>query len=239
MRSGEPGVQLTWMDAKVGDWVVTPRIGKPVEINALWYNALCTIDGFAQLLGRNPSRYRDSARVRALRSSASGMRSRTIRSTCSTDRTGMTRRFARTPSFAVSLPFRPFDSRRERAIVDRVEHELWTTLGLRSLAPSIRRMSGTMGDRRTTATPHITAALRGPFSQEPLLAPTQMRTATLRAPAASSKRLPRVWTAMASVPWPRSLTAIHRTMRAAASRRRGASAKFCERGTLYRMVKFD
>jgi predicted glycogen debranching enzyme len=40
LRAGEPGVQLTWMDAKVGDWVVTPRIGKPVEINALWCNAL-------------------------------------------------------------------------------------------------------------------------------------------------------------------------------------------------------
>src|SRR5213594_665394 len=39
LASGEPGVQLTWMDAKVGDWVVTPRIGKPVETNALWYNA--------------------------------------------------------------------------------------------------------------------------------------------------------------------------------------------------------
>ena len=40
LRAGESGVQLTWMDAKVGDWVVTPRIGKPVEIKALWYNAL-------------------------------------------------------------------------------------------------------------------------------------------------------------------------------------------------------
>jgi hypothetical protein len=38
---GEEGYQLTWMDAKVGDWVVTPRRGKAVEINALWYNALC------------------------------------------------------------------------------------------------------------------------------------------------------------------------------------------------------
>src|SRR6266487_4221894 len=38
--SGEPGVQLTWMDARVGDWVVTPRTGKPVEIQALWYNVL-------------------------------------------------------------------------------------------------------------------------------------------------------------------------------------------------------
>ncbi|HET9447609.1 MAG TPA: glycogen debranching enzyme N-terminal domain-containing protein, partial [Steroidobacteraceae bacterium] len=38
LRAGEPGVQLTWMDAKIGDWVVTPRVGKPVEINALWFN---------------------------------------------------------------------------------------------------------------------------------------------------------------------------------------------------------
>src|SRR2546425_7378444 len=40
LAAGEPGVQLTWMDAKVGDWEVTPRIGKPVEIQALWLNAL-------------------------------------------------------------------------------------------------------------------------------------------------------------------------------------------------------
>ena len=51
LQAGEPGVQLTWMDAKVGDWVVTPRIGKPVEINALWYNALCIMAAFAQAIG--------------------------------------------------------------------------------------------------------------------------------------------------------------------------------------------
>src|SRR6185436_11026295 len=44
LYAGEPGVQLTWMDAKVGDWVVTPRMGKPVEINALWINALRVMD---------------------------------------------------------------------------------------------------------------------------------------------------------------------------------------------------
>ena len=52
LRAGEPGVQLTWMDARVGDWVVTPRIGKPVEINALWYNALRAMAGFARALER-------------------------------------------------------------------------------------------------------------------------------------------------------------------------------------------
>ncbi|PYN11300.1 MAG: glycogen debranching protein, partial [Candidatus Rokuibacteriota bacterium] len=50
LRSGEPGVQLTWMDAKVGDWIVTPRTGKAVEINALWYNALRSMAGFAKRL---------------------------------------------------------------------------------------------------------------------------------------------------------------------------------------------
>jgi predicted glycogen debranching enzyme len=47
LRAGSPGYQLTWMDAKVDDWVVTPRRGKPVEINALWYQALCLLDGWA------------------------------------------------------------------------------------------------------------------------------------------------------------------------------------------------
>jgi len=59
LSAGEPGVQLTWMDAKVGNWVVTPRIGKPVEVNALWYNALCVMADFAEALGRPTERYRN------------------------------------------------------------------------------------------------------------------------------------------------------------------------------------
>ena len=51
LTCGEPGVQLTWMDAKVGDWVVTPRIGKPVEIQALWYNALRIMQELAGMYG--------------------------------------------------------------------------------------------------------------------------------------------------------------------------------------------
>ena len=49
------------MDAKVGDWVVTPRIGKPVEINALWYNALLCLAGFARRLRQSPTLYDDLA----------------------------------------------------------------------------------------------------------------------------------------------------------------------------------
>src|SRR6185503_4945971 len=47
LNGGKPGVQLTWMDAKVGDQVITPRIGKPVEVQALWYNALMTLEALA------------------------------------------------------------------------------------------------------------------------------------------------------------------------------------------------
>jgi predicted glycogen debranching enzyme len=58
LYAGEPGVQLTWMDAKVGDWVVTPRMGKPIEVNALWYNALRTMAKFAQCIGRPHQEYK-------------------------------------------------------------------------------------------------------------------------------------------------------------------------------------
>ena len=65
LASGEPGVQLTWMDAKVGDWVVTPRRGKPVEIQALWYNALCIMEDLARRFGdeAGQKRYRNMAAV--------------------------------------------------------------------------------------------------------------------------------------------------------------------------------
>jgi predicted glycogen debranching enzyme len=67
LRQGAPGYQLTWMDAKVGDWVVTPRRGKAVEINALWYNALCLLADWHRTLGlRNDGTRFDeeAARVR-------------------------------------------------------------------------------------------------------------------------------------------------------------------------------
>jgi predicted glycogen debranching enzyme len=57
LHAGAPGVQLTWMDAKVGDWVVTPRRGKPVEINALWYYALTAMESWAVRLSIDATRY--------------------------------------------------------------------------------------------------------------------------------------------------------------------------------------
>ncbi len=56
--AGEAGVQLTWMDAKVGDWVVTPRIGKPVEVNVFWIHALGLMTQWAEQLGQDPQDYR-------------------------------------------------------------------------------------------------------------------------------------------------------------------------------------
>src|SRR5690606_1232920 len=57
LYAGEEGLQLTWMDAKVGDWVVTPRIGKPVEVNALWCNALCIMAELAGRFGEAATRF--------------------------------------------------------------------------------------------------------------------------------------------------------------------------------------
>ena len=63
LYAGEEGVQLTWMDAKVDDWVVTPRIGKPVEINALWYNAFWPMAEIARELGDRSGALRSAGRA--------------------------------------------------------------------------------------------------------------------------------------------------------------------------------
>ena len=79
LMAGEPGVQLTWMDAKVGDWVVTPRHGKPVEIQALWYNALRTMEELADRFGKNAdaAHYKAAAdQARTSFSSSSGTKPR-------------------------------------------------------------------------------------------------------------------------------------------------------------------
>ncbi|HEX8805973.1 MAG TPA: amylo-alpha-1,6-glucosidase [Candidatus Aquilonibacter sp.] len=167
VRAGEPGIQLTWMDAKVGDWVVTPRIGKPIEINALWYNALCTMDGFAQMLKRDPSRYRDLGS----RARASFDRFWNVEANYPFDvldgPDGHDASIRPNAVYTVALPFRAFESRREHAIVDRIARALWTPMGLRSLAPSDPVYTGHYGgsphDRdaayhRGTAWPYLAGA---------------------------------------------------------------------------------
>jgi predicted glycogen debranching enzyme len=136
LSSGEEGVQLTWMDAKVGDWVVTPRRGKPVEIQALWYNALCIMEDLARKFGDDAAQkhYRDMA------TAASESFNREFwneQAGCLFD---VTDGGSADPSirpnqiFAVSLKHSMLPAERARAVVDKVREHLLTPYGLRSLA---------------------------------------------------------------------------------------------------------
>jgi glycogen debranching enzyme len=144
VASGEPGVQLTWMDAKVGDWVVTPRRGKPVEIQALWYNALRSMEEFAQKFNDEAGvkRYRNMAAV----ASWSFNRLFWNESTgCLYDVTnGAPPDPAIRPNqiFAVSLPYSMLSAERAKCVVEKVREHLLTPYGLRSLAPSDPQYKG-------------------------------------------------------------------------------------------------
>jgi len=135
--AGEAGAQLTWMDAKVGDWVVTPRHGKPVEVNALWYNAL----RLAALWGRaaGDATGADDLDAEAARVSLSfAERFWDPSSGRLFDVVfpgGPDRRMRPNQIFAVSLPFPLLDQQRQRSVVRAVERALLTPVGLRTLAP--------------------------------------------------------------------------------------------------------
>lgn len=168
LYAGEPGVQLTWMDAKVGDWVVTPRIGKPIEVNALWLNALVTTAHFARALGRRTEAYEFLAK-------------------CA--RAGF-ERFWNEPAnycfdvidgpeecdsslrpnqiFAVSLPESALTPEQQRAVVDACSQNLLTSYGLRSLSPGHANYQGRYGGgpRERDAAYHqgtVWGWLLGPF----------------------------------------------------------------------------
>ena len=90
---GQEGYQLTWMDAKVDDWVVTPRRGKAVEINALWYNALRLLEGWLQRLRaktRQTGHCRHAEQARYSFNDGSGTRTAAISMTSSTAKTAAT-----------------------------------------------------------------------------------------------------------------------------------------------------
>ena len=136
LYAGEPGVQLTWMDAKVGDRVVTPRIGKPVEVNALWLNAAAAMARFARALGRNAARYEGLAE-RARTGFARFWNSEkqfcfdVIDSPGSPD--GKDAALRPNQILAVSLPETALTEEQQRAVVDVCARELLTSFGLRSL----------------------------------------------------------------------------------------------------------
>ena len=145
LRAGEPGVQLTWMDAKVGDWVVTPRIGKPVEVNALWINALRSCAYFAQMLGEDPLPFA----IAATQAEAGFERFwNPERGWCFDvidGPDGNDPALRPNQLFAVSLSIEVLDATRRRAIVDVCASRLWTPAGLRSLAPGDPHYVGQYG----------------------------------------------------------------------------------------------
>ncbi|MEO8130350.1 MAG: amylo-alpha-1,6-glucosidase, partial [Bryobacteraceae bacterium] len=144
LACGEPGVQLTWMDAKIGDWVVTPRTGKPVEIQALWYNALRIMEDFA-------GRFSDPIRQELVSELAGRARE------------SFNAQFWNQPYFclydvvdgdyhdgsvrpnqiyAVSLGHSMLPAERARDVVETVRRELLTPYGLRTLSPHDPRYRG-------------------------------------------------------------------------------------------------
>jgi predicted glycogen debranching enzyme len=139
LRAGEDGVQLTWMDAKIGDWVVTPRTGKAVEINALWFNALAIMRDFAQQLGDvAAAREYGSAAERVARSfnerfwyEAGGYLYDVVDGPAGDDASLRPNQL-----FAISLRHPLLANGRARSVVDNCMQELWTPVGLRSLAQS-------------------------------------------------------------------------------------------------------
>jgi len=135
LRAGEAGVQLTWMDAKVGDWVVTPRRGKPVEINALWFNALNCMAQFSHTLGEPAETYEALAEkvrqgFRRFVDPATGTLADVLDGPDGDDLSLLPNQI-----FAVSLPFSPLDETTRRAVVNACGEALLTSYGLRSLAP--------------------------------------------------------------------------------------------------------
>ena len=148
--AGEPGVQLTWMDAKVGDWVVTPRIGKPIEISALWYNALRCMEQFAGVLGKPVQDYKTLAQhtLTGFQRFWQGAYCYDVLDGPEGDDGAL----RPNQIFAVSLPLvggeigsSLLTLDQQRAVVDVCGRELLTSHGLRSLAPSHPQYIGTYG----------------------------------------------------------------------------------------------
>ncbi|WP_373538347.1 amylo-alpha-1,6-glucosidase [Chamaesiphon sp.] len=152
LYAGEAGVQLTWMDAKVDDWVVTPRIGKPIEVNALWYCALRSMAKFARQLGKPYKEYeaiadRTLAKFSRFWNPDTGYCYDVLDSPAGDDASLRPNQL-----FAVSLPgigakgYAPLLTPiQQRGVVDTCGRQLLTSYGLRSLAPSHPQYQGHYG----------------------------------------------------------------------------------------------
>ena len=156
LSAGEAGVQLTWMDAKVGDWVVTPRIGKTVEINALWFNAASILRDLADDRGETQDKIQYAELAGRIQASfeasfwfdAGGYLYDVIDGPeGAPDAHGRRRDASLRPNqiFALSLPHPLLNRERAQRVLDVCAESLWTPVGLRSLAPHDPRYAGRYG----------------------------------------------------------------------------------------------
>lgn len=144
LAGGADGVQLTWMDAKIGDWVVTPRRGKPVEINALWYNVLRIMEFFCHEFGELDEAAHFLTKAIAVQES--------FNKTFWNEDTGSLYDFVHgdykngdirpNQVYALSLPFPVLRPERAKSVLGVVETHLLTPFGLRSLSPAHSAYAG-------------------------------------------------------------------------------------------------
>lgn len=147
--------QLTWMDVKIGDEEITPRAGKTCEINALWYNALCTAIHLGDLMGKDTTEFYEIAAL--VKSNFTGVfwnqEDRCLYDCVYVNDEGaVTNDASVRPNqiFAVSLPYTILDADKERMVVEKVKEDLLTPYGLRSLSPNDSRYVGMYrGDRNS------------------------------------------------------------------------------------------
>ena len=127
--------QITWMDVRVGDWVATPRHGKPVEINALWYNALRIMESLCEKFDEDASAYRTRANQVKESFNAKFWDSSNQCLFDVVDGDEPDDHIRPNQIYAVSLPFSLLPEEQEKSVVALVEKELFVGCGLRSLAP--------------------------------------------------------------------------------------------------------
>lgn len=173
--AGEKGHRLTWMNAESGNWIVTPRIGKPVEVNALWYNALSIMADFSDVFRHDLSEYRAAAQK--ARAGFARFWSEELAYCYDVidvpgkegDVTYDTR-LRPNQLLAVALPHSPLTPEQQKAVVDTCARHLLTSHGLRSLAADDPDYIGSYGgdERQRAAAYHqgtVWSWLIGPFVQ--------------------------------------------------------------------------
>jgi predicted glycogen debranching enzyme len=138
LRCGVENLPVTWMDARVGDWVITPRRGKPVEINALWYNALRTVADLSLRFGNAARADELNATAEKVKESFNKRFWNEEAGCCFdvVDDDAIDPSIRPNQIFAVSLPHPVLSEGRQRAVVEKLRQELLTPVGVRTLSPS-------------------------------------------------------------------------------------------------------